>query len=67
MKRVLALSIMLALGGCATVAPPATHHTHPAPTVTVVPSAPVPPATFKMRWRDRISANVRAHFFHHKH
>jgi hypothetical protein len=73
MKKLLALTVMLGLGGCATYAPPRQRlvtvpKVQPAPTVTIVPAAPVPPATFKMRWKNRIGAvgaHVRTHFFHH--
>jgi hypothetical protein len=77
MKKLLALSIALALGGCASM--PAlqkvAHHpkavapapvVSPAPTVTVVPAAPVPPATFKMRWSQRVGKLRNIPLFHHK-
>lgn len=56
MKKIVVL-LAFSLAGCAT-APPVKPVTRPQtavvppPVVTVVPAAPVPPGTFKMRWND---------------
>jgi hypothetical protein len=81
MKKLLALSVALALGGCASmpamqkvVHRPQAHVVAPAalpapvakPTITVVPATPVPPATFKMRWSQRVGKLRNIPLFHHK-
>jgi hypothetical protein len=81
MRTFIALSVALALGGCAsapvqTMLPRPVHHIAPAPvvappvqpTVTVVPATPIPPGTFKMRWWDEAKMGahkVRSHLHFH--